>query len=270
MITLFTTCRDFAGIHGEVQRNAIKSWTLLKPRPEILLIGDENGAAETAKEFGCRHIRSVSCTTWGTPLISALFWTAKEVGRGQVLCYVNSDILLMGHFTGAVAAVQAKLERFLMVGPRWGLVRPLGSEFAPGWEDRVLKGLARGGGKRHKPTGLDYFAFTKDVYAPSKWPPLAVGRTQWDSWLVFRARENGVRVVDCTQAITVVHQDHGKVPGVKTVETGWNRTFARERFGRGYVWDAEYRLGPAPDYELTEAPGADELWARDVGWEDWK
>ena len=57
MLTIFTTPKPFVGQAATQQRNAIVSWTLLRPRPEIVVFGDEEGAERICKELDlrCRH-----------------------------------------------------------------------------------------------------------------------------------------------------------------------------------------------------------------------
>ena len=52
MLTLFTIPKAFEGHSGVIQRNAIKSWTLLQPQCEIILMGDDEGTGEAAAEMG--------------------------------------------------------------------------------------------------------------------------------------------------------------------------------------------------------------------------
>lgn len=59
MLTIFSCPKPFRGHINIIQRNAIRSWTLLQARPEIILIGNEEGTAEVCKEFGLRHIPDV-------------------------------------------------------------------------------------------------------------------------------------------------------------------------------------------------------------------
>jgi len=59
MITFFTTAKPFTGHDGVIQRNALKSWTLATPDAEVILFGDEEGAAETARELGIKHVPEV-------------------------------------------------------------------------------------------------------------------------------------------------------------------------------------------------------------------
>ena len=60
-----------------IQRNAIKSWTLL-PDVEVILLGEETGLAEAARELGVKHISNVERNANGTPLISSMFQLARE------------------------------------------------------------------------------------------------------------------------------------------------------------------------------------------------
>ncbi len=50
MLTIFSCHKAFHGHFNTIQRNAIKSWTLLRPKPEIFLIGDDEGTAEVCRE----------------------------------------------------------------------------------------------------------------------------------------------------------------------------------------------------------------------------
>jgi hypothetical protein len=43
MLTIFSTPKPFHGHSGIIQRNALKSWTLLHPDVEVILFGIEDG-----------------------------------------------------------------------------------------------------------------------------------------------------------------------------------------------------------------------------------
>ena len=65
MLTLFTIPKVFRGHIGVIQRNAIKSWTLLRPACEVVLLGDEGDAGEgranrEAEILFYRHLREAS------------------------------------------------------------------------------------------------------------------------------------------------------------------------------------------------------------------
>src|ERR1700758_5264603 len=101
-LTIFATPKKFDGHIGVIQRNAITSWTRLSPRPDVILFGMEPGTAEIAAELGIRHVPSVQCNEWGTPLVSDLFEQGERLGTGEAVCYVNADILLFDEFPQAI------------------------------------------------------------------------------------------------------------------------------------------------------------------------
>ena len=203
MITLFTVPKPFRGHIATIQRNAIQSWTRLRPRPEIILLCDDEGTREAAAEFGARYVPEVARNEYGTPLVNDIFDKAQRLATHRTLCYVNADIILMSGFIGAVRRVMRR--RFLMVGQRWDLNVKEALDFAPGWEED-LRRRAVAEGRLHGETGIDYFAFPWGLWQHI--PPFALGRAVWDNWLIYEARRVGASVIDATKAVTIVHQNH--------------------------------------------------------------
>jgi hypothetical protein len=108
-LTLFSAPKPFTNPHiAMIQRNAIKSWTLL-PDVEVILLGEEDGLAESAQELGVKHIPHVECNTNGTPLISSMFKLARENSESDLLCIVNADMILMPDFVEV--ARRSRLQR---------------------------------------------------------------------------------------------------------------------------------------------------------------
>lgn len=203
MLTIFTTPKPFHGHIAVIQRNAIASWARLQPRPLIILFGDEAGAA--AVEFGAMHIPQVGRNEYGTPLVSAMFEEAERRSDSPLLCYVNADIILLSDVLTAAQRVTA-VGQFLIVGRRWDLdLQDLWDFEEPGWEER-LRTRAQRDGALHSLMGMDYFIYPRSFWGPL--PPLAIGRTAWDNWLIYRARALGAPVIDATRAVTAIHQNH--------------------------------------------------------------
>ena len=118
MITFFSTPKPFRGHIGIIQRNAIQSWKLVHPDAEVILFGNEEGAAEAARDLGARHEPEVDRNSLGTPLLSSLFDRAERFARHGRLCFLNADILLTGDFLAASTRLAKLHERSLMVGRR--------------------------------------------------------------------------------------------------------------------------------------------------------
>lgn len=205
-LTLFSIPKPFRGHFSVIQRNAIRSWNLLQPQCEIILFGDDHGTKEVAEEFGLRNVSEIACNEYGTPLVNKLFEAAQNMAAHDLVCYVNADIILLSDFTQAVERVTRLKKRFLLVGQRWDvdLKEPWNFQ-EPDWEDK-LRDYTRENGRLHELTGIDYFVFNRGLYAGI--PPFAIGRTIWDNWLLYRARQKGYPVIDASQMVMAIHQNH--------------------------------------------------------------
>jgi hypothetical protein len=64
----------------------------------------------------------------------------------------------------------------------------------------------RQSGVLHQDAGIDYFAYRKGMWGDL--PPFSLGRWSWDNWLVWRALNLGVPVIDATAVATAIHQNH--------------------------------------------------------------
>jgi hypothetical protein len=232
MLTFFTTAKPFCGRSGIIQRNALKSWTLLRPGVEVILFGDEEGAARTAEELGLRHEPCVERNEFGTKRLDAMFRRALAIARHPLLCYINCDILLLPDFCAAVHRVRAEHSQFLMVGRRWDVEmrEPLNFE-STDWEARLRSRVLREG-KQRTPEWIDYFVFPRGLYE-TKLPPFVVGRVFWDNWLVWKALDAKHPVIDASAAVLAVHQNHdygyhpqGKSGVFHGVEAGRNYELA--------------------------------------------
>ncbi len=108
-LTILGMPKPFRGHIGNIQRNAITSWTMLRPRPEIYLFGEEQGVAEIAAELRISHLHDIARNEFGTPLLDDLLRRAREFVQTPLLCYVNSDIILLQEFVDAVSAIHVQL-----------------------------------------------------------------------------------------------------------------------------------------------------------------
>ncbi|MEW6241242.1 MAG: hypothetical protein AB1564_10590 [Chloroflexota bacterium] len=205
LITLFSAPKPFTNPHiAMIQRNAVKSWTLL-PDVEVILLGEETGLAEAARELGVKHIPNVARNTSGTPLISSMFQLARENSNSDLLCIINADMILMPDFVEAAKQVRKQKTKFVLLSQRWDLdvTQPL--DFSSGWESR-LRSVVSGQGQLHRPAGSDFFLFPKSCYTDI--PNFAIGRAGWDNWMIYKARKENWPVIDCTPSVMIVHQNH--------------------------------------------------------------
>ena len=204
MLTIFAIPKAFQGHFNIIQRNAIKSWLLLKPKCEIILFGNEKGTAKVAAEFKIRHIPEITRNEFGTPLLDGVFTKAQKVANYQKMVYLNADIILMSDFPKAIQSIKEPL--FLIIGQRWDIDLKRLLQFNDiDWEEK-LRTLVAKHGKLHGASGIDYFVFPRGFY--QNIPSFAIGRPIWDNWLIYKARFLNTPVIDATGLITAVHQNH--------------------------------------------------------------
>src|SRR5580704_17567160 len=94
VLTIFAIPKPFRGHIDVIQRNAIASWTRLEPRPEVLLLGDEEGTAAAARDLGVAHLPGGARNEFGTPLLDDFFARGERSAAAPVIAYVNADIML--------------------------------------------------------------------------------------------------------------------------------------------------------------------------------
>jgi hypothetical protein len=223
MLTIFSMPKAFRGHIGTIQRNALKSWMRLRPEPEIVLFGNDEGTAEAAREAGARHIREVACNAHGSPLLSDVFRQAGSCANSELLCYVNADILLPGEFARAVELTQKQFAKFLMIAKRINVDVPESLEFEAGWETKLK---ARYGATSGDYTAIDVFVFGRGAYA--QMPGFAVGRLWFDQWLIKAALQQKLPVVDASMVAPVLHQNHDYNHVAGGAEQVWRGTEPQE------------------------------------------
>ncbi len=207
MLTLFATPKSFEGHTGLIQSNAIASWMALRPAPEIILFGDDDGTAEICRELGLTHVPMLERTQFGAPLLPDLFAKAQRLAANDVLSYVNADIILLPDFIEALNLARRVREKFLMVARVWRVrIDDCWNFQEPDCESK-LRAFVRERGRQSPPPGnSDFFAFPRGLW--SKIPDFGIGRGAWDPWLVYEARRLGAAVVDASPFVMAVHQNH--------------------------------------------------------------
>jgi hypothetical protein len=257
MLTIFATPKPFKGHDGIIQRNAIESWVRLHPDCEVILFGDEAGAAEVAEELGVRHVPDVLRSEFGTKRLDYILTRAQEIARYDRLCYANCDIILSQPFCQAIDRVARWSPKFLMIGRRWDTPLTQALDFEPiDWASQ-LREFAMTSGKQQLDYAVDFFAFSRGLYADV--PPFVVGRVYWDHWMVWKARSMNVPVVDVTADVLAVHQNHdfayhpGGLAGIKADnESKRNRALAGGQLHLYTIHHATHRL---IEGDITDRPG---------------
>jgi hypothetical protein len=207
LVTFFTTPKPFVGHIDVIQRNALRSWQRVHPDAEIILFGDDAGAAQVCRELNIRHVPQVRRNRYGTKYLAGIYDQAQELARHDILCHVNCDIILLDDFQEALFRVARQLESFLMAGRRWDVdIREPLDFTRPDWPAQV-RDLANHTNRQRPAQWIDYFAFRKGLYR-GHIPEFVIGRPGWDNWLLWFARASGAALVDASAVVCAVHQNH--------------------------------------------------------------
>ncbi len=205
MLTLLACPRPFRDGSALAQKNAIGSWAQLRPRPEIILFGDETGTADLCRQMGFRHVPDLRRNAYGTPLVNDLLTKGQTLASAEWVCYLNADIILLNSFTEGFQRMSHWGDRWVLIGGRMDLEVSGSLDFAKSeWEEDLKKKVK----ERGKPMQIssDYFVFRKGFY--EEVPPFALGRGCFDNWFLWYARKKRVPLVDATPSVLVVHQSH--------------------------------------------------------------
>lgn len=209
LLTLFTIPRSFDDQWTVIQKNAIDSWQQLGPSVEIILIGDDEGIAEFASGAGVKHCAGVESSEFGTPLLSSAFKLAAENSTSPLLGYVNCDIVLLPEFVVAIDRVVQHFSGstdsdFLAIGRRTNLFIDAAVDFQQPSEVEQLRSRARKSGQLDSVVCKDYFVFPRTRFTSI--PDFAVGRGNWDNWMLAKAKSDSLPVVSLTECAMVIHQ----------------------------------------------------------------
>lgn len=209
-ITLFCSLKPFNGHNAVIQHNALNNWKHL-PGVTAILLGNDDGVAEAAVEYGFDHIPDILLSEYGTPLLDDIFYKAQTHAKTSLVCYINGDILLPYNFAVVASKVAGQLPSFLMTGPRWDVDVSERLNFSKNFS--VLEKIRQERGVLYSPFGMDYFLFPNGMI--DYMPPFRIGRPGWDNWIVAKTLRRKIPVVDATERITILHQnhDHKHVPG---------------------------------------------------------
>ena len=232
MITFFTIPKPFNGIYDIIQKNAILSWQQINEKCEIIVFGDDPSVIEFSNQIGVKCVSNFKSNEYGTPLLDDIWQSAKSISSNDIICYINSDIILFPDFAEKIGSI--KLDEFLIAGRRWDITIEELIDYKSDWVT-TLKEKVSQGGSLHGETGVDYFLFPKSIMP--NMPAFAIGRGWWDNWLIYYFRKNKILVIDGTEIMTV-HQNHD-YSHVKSIMKGTSEK-GEERTHNGKLANLKY------------------------------
>ena len=249
MLTLFTTCKPFEGLAGIHQYNALASWTKIVPLPEIIMLGNEPGAAEVADELGLSRFYPIERDSNGLPLVGPMFEQAQNVAQNDVVGYCNADIVFVDGLIQTTRRARKEFPNgFLLTGRRWDVSMDAPIDFESDWRGQ-LRAKIEVKGDLYSPCGFDWFVFRR----PLEWdiPDFVVGMPRWDNWMLWQAVQERTPIVTATFTATAAHPRHGYGPEGDLKQQEWQGSTRSE---------GNLRLAHGKVYCLRDVERAGLLW----------
>lgn len=212
MLTLFSIAKRFEGHVGTIQLNALASWRRALPNSKIILFGCEKGTLEACRMHNLDAGGELPRSPCGRYLVSSAFERSRSQAKSRYLCYLNCDIVIGPDFLSAWRSVDcSRISPFLFSARRRkiAVTEDLTQLDAPGFKRQFhnLKTASR----------LDSYAAIDMFGFPLEWdfrlPPFAVGEVAWDNWFLRMAVESRVPVIDGSEDLTLLHQEHEPISG---------------------------------------------------------
>lgn len=215
----------------------------------VLLLGNEEGVENFAKQMGCNYSSDIKINDEGIPYLDSAFNLAYELTTSPFLCYVNSDIIMPYEWLQCFAT----LSRSTVLQNREWLATSRRYDVDPGWVEQVCSAPLhieelRSVGFLNSDLAIDIFLYTRHLFRFV--PSFLVGRPWWDNWLLWKSRDSGADVIDCSLFCAVGHITHGWSFFSSGRQAAWASTSTRHNArlseGKGLS------LQKAASYHLTE------------------
>lgn len=225
-VTIFAApIRPFSNTTEDPHYQALLSWLMLSPTPEIILLGNDPSFHRISDQFPGRVSVDprIDYNMMGTPMFHSMFARAQQT-NADISVLVNGDILLLQDFMEALHKTHATHEDWVLFGQHWnldlddslpisfarktaGIVEmqsrisdlPLNPTEAP-------KFVRSNGMPDPKSTAIDFWAWNNNEEAPlltTPMPPFSLDRGSYEKWVVQHIIEESVTraVVDAAEAI---------------------------------------------------------------------
>jgi hypothetical protein len=265
--TIFSIPKPFHGAADQIQRNAIGSWKQLGAQVDVLLLGNDKGISEAAAELGVGHASDVARNQFGTPRLDSAFAIAQEVAKTPLMVYCNCDVIFLDDFAAAMKRLhQSGPEAFVAFGRRKDVLIEESIDFRDADQVAKLERLVQATGRLDSIVCKEYFVFLRGKFQPL--PPFAVGRGNWDNWMIRSSKWKSIPVIDLSNLTTAIHQQHdyshiGRNRWKCYVSGPEARENQRLAGGRHLI------SGSTPTWKLTEA-GLRPVSLASLNWEFWK
>jgi len=203
---LFSIPKPFIGNIATIQHNAFASWSLLE-NTRVVILGDEAGITDAAARYGFDSIPDIPRNEHGTPFLDSAFKAVAQLASNDaVLVFSNADIILLPTLSRVIQDIP--YVDYLVAARRYNLnlehqcVASADAFALLELNARLLSDIV-------PPFSSDIFVLPSRSSIINLMPQMLIGRKGWDNWMMWAARNLSLPLIDATDYIVTVHQNHG-------------------------------------------------------------
>jgi len=223
IVTMFTTIRD-RKCRDEIHSRLIRNWAALSPalEPVLFVPSTEYNTSSwkaTASSYNWT-VRILYELRHHLPIVKAMFQHALSFANTPFIGYANADILFDRSLISTLRHLHQKLDvanqMMLIVGRRRNVAI---NKIDLGSGDNLTHISSLDYVKFFHGRAQDYFIVSRRGLPWQEIPDFVVGRNGYDNWLVARAQDWNITLVDASKTILALHQcgKDGYLSGSRTV-----------------------------------------------------
>ncbi|KAK2148468.1 hypothetical protein LSH36_496g01027 [Paralvinella palmiformis] len=210
LLTMFTTMKDIA-LREQIHANTLLNWAALSPWLVPILFASNSLTEErwsnAASGLGWTTVRT-NYAIGEVPILKRMFKSVEERGYDTpFIGYANADVLFDDELIKTLLGV---LESYDDVGERMILLTGRRKNInAHLLKDAACLSCLRNfafKARLYQPDAEDYFIFSRAGFPWDNVPEFVVGAPGYDNWLVAKALQWDVAVIDGSRTINAIHQ----------------------------------------------------------------
>ena len=228
LVTMFTTFK-VSELRRDMNHNTLRFWASLRPALQPVLFytpQDDVTFLQKARDLGWLTFE-VPRLRHNVPVVKDMFMFVRDqvATRSVFFGYANSDIVFTSRLLDILKyfskyswtdSKNADDKKVMLFGNRHDVfVEDLNPFTSPVSEKSVKESKVTL--KKGNIFAMDYFIMTHDTFPFENLPDFVVGKAGWDSYMLIMALDLNLRSVDCSQAMTALHQ----VTSFDTLDRGW-------------------------------------------------
>lgn len=215
LLTLFTTFKEThnSTFHRVAHAHAVANWASLRPRVHVVLFAQfpHSNLSEMARQADWDLIQLTRWNEQRTPFLKDMFNTVFQRYNSTFYGFANGDILFDDSLIETLREVKRRLKdvfkhNALLIGSRRNMKFSVEEATRAELSKSNLASMSTKNGNMDGWYAQDYFFFTRD--SSLNWSSVAdvvIGRPGYDNYLVAKAIDSEVNVIDATKTLLAVH-----------------------------------------------------------------